>query len=222
MLERELQDFETVLLHKLPEVHLSPRFSIVERRAECSHVRGDERISRVRELFRRKHCDQAAVFKKRDARAEKQGLAQVMSNEHHGLVQLSLQLQEFLLQFRAGDRIQRAERFVHKKDGWVGRKRTGNAYALALSSRELRRIARCNLRIKANKREQFPHTLTNFWVGPAHHFRHQPDIFFDRVMRKQADLLDHISNAPSKFNRIPLANRTTVHTKIAGTGSQEV
>ncbi len=41
-------------------------------------------------------------------------------------------------------------------------------------------------------------------------------------MRKQADLLDHISNAPSKFNRIPLANRTAVHTKLAGTWGQEL
>ena len=58
------------------------------------------------------------------------------------LPHLVLDPQELVLQPRARDRVERAERLVHQHHGRIGRERAREADALALAARELRGVAR--------------------------------------------------------------------------------
>ena len=64
-----------------------------------------------------------------------------MRDEHHGLSHLLLQAQELVLQASAVDRVDRAERLIHQQQRRVGGEGAGDADALALTSRQLCRVA---------------------------------------------------------------------------------
>ena len=65
-------------------------------------------IRRVEDdLFRFAVLDDAPVFHDRDAAAQLQRFIQVMADKHNGLAQLALQLQQFVLQPLADQRVER-------------------------------------------------------------------------------------------------------------------
>ena len=83
--------------------------SLLEDRHRSIHIFLNQGISRSREFLSRKRGDKPSAFHQRNARTQQQRLAQIMRNKHHGLSQALLQSQEFALQFRARDGIQRPD-----------------------------------------------------------------------------------------------------------------
>ena len=63
-----------------------------------------------------------------------------MRHEDHGDALRPLQLEEFILESLAHDRVDRAERLVHEHERRLGSHRARDADALALAPRKLRRI----------------------------------------------------------------------------------
>ena len=63
-----------------------------------------------------------------------------MRDEHDGLVQLGLQLQQLVLHLAADQRIQRGKGLVHQQDLGVGGQRARQAHALLHAAGQLVRI----------------------------------------------------------------------------------
>ncbi len=91
-----------------------------------------------------------------------------MGHEQDRLGQLLLEAQELVLEPLADDRVDRAERFVHEHDRWVGRQRPGDPDALPLAARKLPRITVAIAgRIEADERQQLIGALTLAARRPA-------------------------------------------------------
>jgi hypothetical protein len=73
--------------------------------------------------------------------AEAHGLLDVVRHEEHRRADLALQAQELVLQLRAHDGVDRAERLVHEQHGRVDRERARHAHPLPLAAGELVRVA---------------------------------------------------------------------------------
>ncbi len=95
----------------------------------------------VEKFLRRSKGDDASGVEKGDARGEKKSFANVVRDENDGLAETAGEGAELALKFGAGDRIERAKRLVHKKDGRIGRESARDADALALAAREFTRTA---------------------------------------------------------------------------------
>ena len=95
----------------------------------------------------------AARSEHRDLVAELDGLVDIVGDEDDGLAQFALQAQHFGLQLVADHRVDRAERFVHQQDRWVGGQRPGDADALLLTTGQLRRVAVGQLRVESDPLE---------------------------------------------------------------------
>jgi hypothetical protein len=74
-----------------------------------------------------------AGFEQNDARREKQGFAQIVGDEDNGFAKAARERAEFALEFRAGDRIERAEGLVHQKNRRIGSESAGYADTLPLA-----------------------------------------------------------------------------------------
>ena len=107
----------------------------------------------MQELLRSAECNETSAFHQGDAIAEEQGFPDIVRHKHDGLTQASLQRSELVLQVGAGNRIERAERFVHKKNGRIRSQGASYADALALSTRKLARIARGQLGVQPYERK---------------------------------------------------------------------
>ncbi len=101
---------------------------------EVGHVRGrgrSEHGGRGVELL------DAALSVDGDAVAEADGLLDVVCDEQHGLADLGLEFQEFVLEVFADDRVDRPERLVHQENGRIGGQCAGHSDALALAAGKL-------------------------------------------------------------------------------------
>ena len=96
----------------------------------------------------------AALAENRDPVADLDRLVDVVRDEDDGLAQLLLQPQELVLQARAHDRVDRAERLVHQHQRRVRGERAREADALALAAGELRGEALRVGRIEPDELEQ--------------------------------------------------------------------
>ena len=103
---------------------------------------GHELVGRPRQQLAggRQLLDVGAFGQHRDAVAEQDGLVDVVGDEHDGLVQLALELQELLLQLGPHDRVDGAERLVHQQHGGIGGEGSRHTDALLLAARQLRRV----------------------------------------------------------------------------------
>ena len=165
----------------------------------------DEVVGRVPEDLRRHVVllEHAADVQDRDAIAHLHRFFDVVRDEHDGLLQIGLQPTEFVLQPRARDRVDGAERFVHQQHRRVRGERARDADALPLPTRELMRIAVAVLRgIEADEVEEFVDARPLPVLVPSEHLRHRRDVVFDRLVREQPDLLDHVADASTQMHRI--------------------
>src|SRR6266496_2862294 len=97
-----------------------------------------------------------------------------MGHKYNGGAQAFLQLLELALQFRAGQRVQRSEGFIHKQDWRVRGESAGQSDPLALSPGELMWIAAGKLLVRqSHKREHLGDTLLNPLPVPAFDLRNQ-------------------------------------------------
>ena len=96
----------------------------------------DEVVGGVREDLARGVVlhEHAALAQDRDPVAHLDRLVDVVRDEYHRLLDLLLQAQELVLQARAVDRVDRAERLVHQHQRRVGGQRARHADALALTA----------------------------------------------------------------------------------------
>ena len=125
------------------------------------------------------------------------GLVDVVGHEQHGHAQRAVQSEKLVLQTFAHDRIDRAERLVHEHDRRLDGHCPSNAYALTLAARELRGIAVAHAGwIEPDQLEQLLDTLLDALTRPAQQARHGGHVLGDGLVRKQADLLDHVADAP--------------------------
>ena len=90
--------------------------------------------------------DEASLVKQGDARAEKNGLADVMRDENNGFVQAADEGTELPLKFGPSDGIEGTEGLVQKKNGRVCRESAGDANALTLAAGKFPGVARGKLR----------------------------------------------------------------------------
>ena len=74
-----------------------------------------------------------ADIEQRDSCSHLHRLVDVVRHEDHRLAQLGLETEELVLQARARDGIDRAERLVHEQHGRIGRERAGDTDPLALT-----------------------------------------------------------------------------------------
>ena len=159
----------------------------------------------------RERDNQLARFHKRDAGAEKKRFAQIVSDEDYRFSQALLQGQEFTLQFGAGNGIERAERFVHEKKRRVGGQGAGHADSLPLSAGQFARIARRELRFKADELQQFCDAVLNAFGGPSFDLRDDSDVARDREMREEADFLDDVADHAAQADYVPVLEGAAVH-----------
>ena len=111
-----------------------------------------------------------------------------------------LEPQELVLEPVADDRVDGAERLVHEHDRRVRGERPGDADALPLAAGELAREAVAVLRrIEADEAEQLLGALLLAFLRPAQQARHGRHVLADRLVREQADLLDHVADAPAEL-----------------------
>lgn len=75
------------------------------------------------------------VIKQRDASGKKEGLANVVRDENDGFLETACKGDEFALKLGAGDGVEGAEGFVHKKDRRISSERTSDTDALTLAAR---------------------------------------------------------------------------------------
>ena len=113
-----------------------------------------------------------------------------------------LQAQELVLQALAVDRVDRAERLVHQHQRRVGGERAGDADALALAAGQLRRVAVApSPRSSADELEQLVDARADALLVPAEQLRDGGDVVGDRLVREQADLLDHVADLAPQLGR---------------------
>ena len=121
--------------------------------------------------------EHAADVEDRDAVAHLHRLLDVVGDEHDRLLHLRLQPEELVLQARAGDRVDGAERLVHQQDGRVGGERTRHADPLALPAGELRGIPRRgSRRVEPHEVEQLVDAGADAALRPAEQARDGRDV----------------------------------------------
>ena len=80
----------------------------------------DEIIGRLLDqLIDRPLLDDGTFFQEHDLIGEIRGFMEVVRHHHNGLLKLSKDTQQILLEFRANHRIQSSKRFIEEQDGWV-------------------------------------------------------------------------------------------------------
>src|SRR5262249_46719694 len=104
----------------------------------------------------------------------------------------------------ASQRVKRSKRLVHKNDGRVARQRSSHTDSLPLAARQLRRrTMRKGRVIKSHQVEELPNPRCNSFRSPAVQCWHQCNVSFNREMRKQSSLLNHVPNMTPEFDGVP-------------------
>ena len=138
------------------------------------------------------------------------------------VLQLPLNPREFTLQLDAGDRIERAERFVHQENRRIDGERPRHADSLTLAARELGRPARGERGWRqADEIEQRVRARPDAIGRPAFETRHQADVFLDGHVRKQPDVLQHVADAAPQADRVPLARVASLDANGSGRGQDQ-
>ncbi len=139
-----------------------------------------------------------------------------MRDEDDRLAQLGLQAQELVLQPLAVDRVDRAEGLVHQHERGVRRQCPRHSHALALASRELRRIAALGLvGIERDEREQLVHPVADPRALPPEEPGDGGDVLGDRLVGKEPDLLDGVADLAAQLRRRAVAHAAVADEDVA-------
>lgn len=153
----------------------------------------------------------AAGFEQDDARGEKQCFAEIVGDQDDGLAEATGEGAEFALELGAGDGIERAEGLVHEQNGRIGRKGAGNADALALPAGEFAGAAMGEFAgIEADKLEHFLDAGGGAGGVPVFQSGNEGDIFCDGEMGEEARVLNDVTHAPAKADRVPSGARAAL------------
>ena len=89
----------------------------------------------------------------------------------------------------------------------VGAQRTGDAHTLLLSAGQLARVAISIHRgVEPDEVEQLVDAGSDPGLLPAEEPRHGADVGADRLMREEADALDHVTDSTAKLNGIDIGD----------------
>src|SRR6266568_1206635 len=142
-----------------------------------------------------------------------------MRDEDDCLRQLLLQRFEFALDFGAGNRIKRTERFIHQENRRISGKRPCQPNPLLLSARELVRVTPGEFtRGQPYNLQHLLDARRNSLPLPTFERWDDCNILFHCVMRKEANVLNCVSDMPPQFNYIPLCCRCTLDAHLARKG----
>ena len=154
---------------------------------------------------RRALGDHRAGAQHGDAVGQAQRLHHVVGDHQRGEPQLVVQRPVVLAQGVARQRVEGGERLVHQHGVGAGGQRPGDADALALAARELVRQARAIAGVEAHEAEQLVHPRGHARLVPAEQPRRDGDVLRHRHVREQADLLEHVADAPAQGDRVEAA-----------------
>src|SRR5690606_17460337 len=128
-----------------------------------------------------------------DAVADTECLIEVMADEEDGLLEPALEFQEFILQTRADQGVERRERLVHQEDRSTRGESARKADALLHAARELLHLALRPLG-EIHEFELFGYRLPALILGHTSKFETEADIFCHGAPGQQAELLEYHRN----------------------------
>ena len=139
----------------------------------------------------------AAFGQHRDPVPQLGGLLDVVRDEHDGLLELCLQVEELLLEALPGDGVDRAEGLIHEQHRRIPSQGPGHANALTFAARELvGKPPTVEIGVEADQVEQLPHPGFHPGFVPTEQTRHGGDVVRHAPMWEQAALLDHVADVP--------------------------
>lgn len=149
--------------------------------------------------------------------AQAHSFVNVVRDDYDGLLHSLLEGEELVLQVESGDRVNRAERFVHEQDRRVRCQGARNPDSLTLAPGKLMRIAITEL--GSGQPDEFQH-LVNTVIGcgfvPLQESTDRRNVLSNRQMRKQSDLLDDVSNPEAQFPKWHCHDVATIDADCAG------
>ena len=163
----------------------------------------------------RKVHDLAAAFQQRNAIRQQQSLPQIVCHENHRFLHALLQCAKFFLHFGARDRIESAEGFVENQNRRIGGQGPRYSDSLPLSAGKFRGIARGKFYIESDGGQQLQHPCSHSLRRPVLNARDQGNIALDGEVRKQPAVLDHIPNASTQPDCVPLRRRYALNPHLA-------
>ena len=135
------------------------------------------------------------AFQNADVVAQFQGLVQVVGDENDGLVQLALQVQQFVLHLPPNQRIQAAERFIHQQNVGVHHQSPGQPYPLLHPAGKLPG-ERVFPTAQAHQFQSLAGALVAFLFANPLDFQPPGGVVDDIAVRHQPVMLEHHGDFP--------------------------
>jgi hypothetical protein len=127
--------------------------------------------------------------------AQARGLADVVGDQHHRLGQAREQPPELLLELRAHDGVEGAERLVEQQDRRVQHEGAHQPHPLALAAAELARVASQRVRGQPGQVGQLSHARRDPRARPALRLRGQRHVVEGGQVRVEPAILHHVAHA---------------------------
>ncbi len=121
--------------------------------------------------------------------ADAQRFTQVMRDKQNGLLQLFLQVQQFVLHFAADERVERAECLVHQQDVGIGCQRTRQPDALLHTTTEVVGHV-IGPGFQPDHIKRFHRALTDFFLVFPAHGQAVADVINHRPVWEEAEMLE--------------------------------
>jgi hypothetical protein len=171
-----------------------------------------------------RRADRAAGVERHDAVGEEHGLVDVVRDEKRRAAIAGDEARELVLERRACERIERAERLVEEQEARLGREAARDGDALAHAARELARAL-----LRRDREADEPHPVCRPDAPPLggavdrHRVHGQPDVVLDREPGEQRVVLeDHAALGAGSVDRSPVdEHRALVGRNQAGDDRHE-
>jgi len=164
---------------------------------------------------------EAADVEQSDAGGEEEGFAEIVGDEDDGFLKAAGEGAKFALEFGTGDGIESREGLVHEQNGGIGGESAGYADALALATREFAGVTGGKVGgIEADEGEEFVDASGDAGGGPVLERGNEGDVLSDSEVRKEAGVLDNVSDATAELKGVDIGSGTTVYGNLT-TGGQE-
>ena len=137
---------------------------------------------------------------------EHAGFSHIVRHDDDRGPKLRLDAYELLPNLGPGDRIEGSKRFIHEYNRRVDGERTSDAYALSLAARQLARPPPGeDVWWKTDKMQQLMSPRSAACGRPLLEPGNNGNVFLNRHMGKEADILNDVTDAPPQLNRVPVS-----------------
>ena len=149
------------------------------------------RIARARDLDQEIALDRSRpVGHHDDAVGQVDRLLDAVGDEQDRLFELGPQAQQFVLQVAPGERVERAEGFVHQQDRRIERQHARDRHPLAHAAGQVLRVAGAKVG-QRQQLEQVVHPAVDLRSAHALDLEAEADVLLDRHPGKQRVFLEH-------------------------------